>query len=61
MGETTSFLRRRSWKTSIAGLLTAAGVAMKKHPATAPWSEVVEMAGVTLLGLAAADHRKDKP
>jgi hypothetical protein len=59
MGETTTFLRRRSWKTTLAGLLTAAGVAMRKHPATLPWADLVEMAGVTLLGAAAADHKKD--
>lgn len=59
MGETTTFIRRRSWKTTLAGLLTAFGVGMRKHPDTAPYAEVVEMSGVALLGMAAADHRKE--
>lgn len=61
MGETTRFIRRRSWKTTLAGVLAAAGVGMRKHPSTAPWAELVEMTGIALLGHVASDHRKEQP
>jgi hypothetical protein len=59
MGETTNFIRRRSWKTTAAGLITAAAIAARKVPAWAPYAEALEAFGVALLGIAAADHRKE--
>ena len=59
MGDTTNFIRRKSWKTTAAGLLTAAAIAARKMPAWAPYAEVLESVGVALLGLAAADSKKE--
>jgi hypothetical protein len=58
MGETTEFVRRRSWKTTLAGVIAALGVGMRKNPDTAPYAEIVEIVGIALLGHVASDHQK---
>lgn len=46
----------RSWRTTLGGLITAAGIAMHKHPKTEPFAAFVEMFGAALLGLSARDQ-----
>lgn len=45
-----------SWKTTIGGILSAVGFAMRKHPATAPWSDLVQEVGIGIGLLAARDN-----
>lgn len=39
-----------SWMPKLGGVLAIIGVGLKKHPVTAPWSELVESIGVGILG-----------
>lgn len=47
---------KKSWKTTVGGLLAAVGIALRQHPKTAPYADPVEVVGVILLGLAARDN-----
>lgn len=45
-----------SWRTTLGGYLTIIGFAMKKHPVTLPWSEMVSEIGIGIGLLSARDN-----
>ena len=47
----------QNWKTTVGGALAALGIALRHAPlpALAVWSDLVEVLGVTLMGVSSAD------
>lgn len=46
----------KSWKTTLGGVLAIIGLALRKHPLTLPYSDMLEAIGIGLLGLSARDN-----
>lgn len=49
-------MKKKSWKTTLGGILAAIGAGMRAHPKTAEYSQFAEMAGFLLMGVAARDN-----
>ena len=47
----------KSWKTSLGGIVAAAGIALRDNPKTAAYAPIVEGLGVFLIGMSARDNK----